>query len=291
MIATVSDRTLVLLRQKCYPFYGDTLHYDKPNTYTRLYQVAITFSMTALYQDLQTLGLSPNQATVYLALARSGPSRAGEIIRRTGMHRNLVYLALQELIEKNLVASSKVKGVAVFKTLSFARLLEGPRDKERLAKRLAEDMGSIAHRATLKQEIVVHEGIDELRQFLTRTYEVASVQSVIRYLGFSPHWHEIIDAGAESILVGLQRDKQIRMKALAASVSARQKKYVNHTQGLLEMRISSLVSDETNEIEILDDRISIRLFTPPYFVVEIVNKELAKNYQNYFDSLWRMTKR
>jgi len=247
--------------------------------------------MTSPYQDLQILGLSSNQATVYLALARSGQSRAGEIIKRTSMHRNLVYVALQELIERNLVASNKIKGIAAFKTLSFARLLEEPRHKERLAKRLAEDMARIAHRATSAQEIVVHEGIDELRRYLIGTYDRTPSRSLIRYLGFSSHWNDIIERDMEDQLIRTHLDKKIQMRAIAKSLTQEQQRYARRTKGFSLFRISPIVSDETNEIEILDDRISIRLFASPFFVVEIVNKELAKNYQNYFDSLWRITKR
>ena len=207
------------------------------------------------------------------------------------MHRNLVYVALQELVERNLVASSKIKGIAVFKTLSFARLLEEPRHKERLAKRLAEDMARIAHRATSQQEIVVYEGIDELQRYLINTYDRVPSHSLIRYLGFSPHWNDIIERDVEDQLIRTHRDKEIQMRAMAKSLTPEQKRYAKRTKGFSVFRTSPLVSDETNEIEILDDRISIRLFASPFFVVEIVNKELAKNYQNYFDSLWRMTRR
>jgi len=84
------------------------------------------FLMT-LYSDLQTLGLTANQAQVYLTLARAGELKAGEVIKKTGLHRNLVYTALQELIEKKLVSSSKFKNVAVYKTLAPARLLREDR--------------------------------------------------------------------------------------------------------------------------------------------------------------------
>ena len=50
--------------------------------------------MTTIYQELQQIGLTPNQALVYLALFRMGEAKAGQLIRKTGLHRNLVYGAL-----------------------------------------------------------------------------------------------------------------------------------------------------------------------------------------------------
>ena len=54
----------------------------------------------------------------------------------------------------------------------------------------------------------------------------------------------------------------------------------------MEIKESPLVADDTSGIEILEDRISIRSFVEPYFIVEIINPQLAKNYQRYFDFLW-----
>ena len=89
--------------------------------------------MTTIYEQLQYVGLTSNQATIYLALFKLGDAKAGELIKKTGFHRNLVYGALEELAEKKLISVSKKKGVFIYKVLSPNRLLAEAQEKERVA--------------------------------------------------------------------------------------------------------------------------------------------------------------
>lgn len=77
------------------------------------------------------------------------------------------------------------------------------------------------------------------------------------------------------------------MKALANSITTPDKKFLKSAPWA-QIKTSHLISNETSGIEILDNRISIRSFIEPYFVVEITHKQLAKNYQAHFDFLWKL---
>ncbi len=239
-----------------------------------------------LYADLQHIGLTPNQATVYLALSRAGAAKAGEIIKKTGFHRNLVYMALQELIGKKLMTISRVSDVAVYKILSPSRLLGDLQEKERVVKEIVEELALLTKKATSGQEIVVYEGIDEFRRYEKNLYNSFKPGGLIRYLGISPQWRELVGESLESKLIAIQSKKKIRMRALTNTVTEELQSYVGRAKDLVTIRTNQLISSETNNTIILGERISIRSFLEPVFVVEIVNKTLAKNYQNYFDFLW-----
>ena len=53
---------------------------------------------------LENLGLSKNESSVYVALLKIGLTSAKAILEETGLHRQLVYDALDSLIEKGLVS-------------------------------------------------------------------------------------------------------------------------------------------------------------------------------------------
>ncbi len=250
----------------------------------------VTFIMTTLFQDLQSLGLTANQSQVYLTLARSGPSKAGEVIKKTGLHRNLVYVALQELIEKKLVSQSKVKGIAVYKTLSPSRLLAEPEEKERLAKGVIEELTLLSKKTRSGQEIVIYEGIEEFRRYEENLYNTFKPKSLIRYLGLAPLWQKVVGENLEDKLIAIQSARGVKMHALAHTITQGQQDYVDKAKGLVTIRTNPLISSDTNNTVILDDRISLRSFVEPFFVVEIVNEALAKNHQNYFDFLWKNSK-
>ena len=56
-----------------------------------------------LPQLLTSLGLSKNEAKVYLALLDLGSATAGKIAEKSKVHRTNVYDALERLIEKGVV--------------------------------------------------------------------------------------------------------------------------------------------------------------------------------------------
>jgi DNA-binding MarR family transcriptional regulator len=242
--------------------------------------------MTQINTLLKQLGLTSNQIFIYLQLAKKGKSKAGELIRSTGFHRNIVYGTLDELIERRLVTSSKDGGVMVYKISDPQRLVAEQEDKVRAAKDVASELIKYSKSVT-PQEIIIYEGQKDFVTQARRAYEILKPGSTARTLGTSPVWHDLVgnDIGGE--LIELHKKKKIKWLALSKKITPGDKKYIDEVEGLMKIKESPLVSDDTNGIEILEDRISIRSFVEPYFIVEIVNSQLAKNYQKYFDFLWK----
>ena len=243
------------------------------------------YAMTDVYQNLQKIGLTRNQASIYLALFRMGEAKAGALIRKTGFHRNLVYTALSELVEKKLVGVSKSRGTAVYKTLSPGRLLGDIQEKEAAAKEAIRELTSLSRGNT--QEIIVYEGIDEFRRQEEKVWAIPEPGGVIRFLGTSPRWFEVIGPSLAEDLIEIQNAKRMRLEMLTHTISKKDHDFIKKTKGFSKIKKHPLIASDTNVTAILDDRIFIRSYVEPYFVVEIINSELAKNYKNYFDHLWR----
>ena len=87
----------------------------------------------SLLKDLQILGFTKNLAKVYLVLFELGEGKAGEIVKKTGMHRHIVYTALTELEQKKLVSRTTENGVMRFHPLNPDFLLSEVQRKEDLA--------------------------------------------------------------------------------------------------------------------------------------------------------------
>jgi DNA-binding MarR family transcriptional regulator len=244
--------------------------------------------MTQVNTLLKELGLTPNQTYIYLHLAKRGKAKAGEIIKATGFHRNIVYGTLEELIEKRLVGSSKENGVLVYRIFDPERLVAEQEERVRKAKDLVGELAKYTKGGS-PQQIVIYEGQKDFVTQARRAYEIMSPGGTARTLGISPKWHELVGNEIGEELLELHMKKKIHWKALAKRITKEDKKYIDATKGLMEGKESQLVADDTTGIEILEDRISIRSFVEPYVIVEIINEQLAKNYQRYFDFLWEMT--
>ena len=77
---------------------GDIYHHN-------LYMGGCLFSLVKTL--LSELGLTENESTVYEMLLRDGPSLAGKITQKTGIHRRNVYDCLERLNKKGLVGFVK----------------------------------------------------------------------------------------------------------------------------------------------------------------------------------------
>lgn len=244
--------------------------------------------MTQVNTLLKELGLTSNQTYIYLHLAKRGKSKAGEIIKATGFHRNIVYGTLEELIEKRLVGSSKEDGVLVYRIYDPERIVAEQEDRVRKARDLVGELAKYTKGGS-PQQIVIYEGQKDFITQARRAYEVLPVGGSVRMLGISPVWHDLVGDEVGEELMKIHLDKKLKSRALAKKITSKDKKYIELTGGLMEGKETPLVADDTSGIEILEDRISIRSFVEPYVIVEIVNEQLAQNYQHYFDFLWEMT--
>lgn len=262
------------------------LYYDKNKLLFIKFARIITIFMTQISTLLKELGLTSNQAYIYMHLAKKGKAKAGEIIRATGFHRNIVYGTLEELAEKRLIGSSKENGVQVYRPYDAQRIVAEQEERVRKAKELVEELAKFRMDST-PQQIIIYEGKKDFITQARRAYESIGRNKIARTLGTSPIWHELVGHDIGEELTEIQIAKKIHWKMLTKKITNEDKKYVALAKDLLEMKESHLVSDDTNGIEILEDRISIRSFVEPYFIVEIINRQLAENYQKYFDFLWK----
>ncbi len=65
-------------------------------------------------EALQGLGLTANEAKLYLLLLKGGKAKATDLAAKSGMHRRVVYDTLAQLEKKGMVGQASVGGVLTF---------------------------------------------------------------------------------------------------------------------------------------------------------------------------------
>jgi sugar-specific transcriptional regulator TrmB len=70
--------------------------------------------MQSIEHQLHSIGLSKNESQVYVVLCTLGLCKAGDVVKKTKLHRMLVYTALDQLVDRGLATRSKNTGGAVF---------------------------------------------------------------------------------------------------------------------------------------------------------------------------------
>lgn len=237
-----------------------------------------------LLKDLQTLGFTKNLSTIYLVLFELGEAKAGEIVRKTGMHRNIVYRGLEELEEKKLITKSQVRGIALFKVLDPARIMGEVENKQKLAEQIIEELKE--KHSIVSQEIIVREGVEELRKFEMDTYNKMEKGEVLCHLGLSTNWYEVLGKKVTEKLVNIQNQKQFFIHAISGYITGEEKGYEQVTKGLTTFKTISSITARKNEVTICRDKVFIKIFIEPYTIIEIKNHEIVASYKEYFNLLW-----
>ncbi|MDD2656944.1 MAG: helix-turn-helix domain-containing protein [Patescibacteria group bacterium] len=238
-----------------------------------------------LLKDLQKLGFTKNLATVYTTLFELGEAKAGNIVRSTGMHRNLVYLALEELEEKKLVSKSQTRGVARFNVLDPTRLLGEVEEKKKLAEDIIDELKS-KHKIQ-SQEIIIYEGLAEMQKKMLSIYESMEEGDHMNILGgTSSSWFEAMGEKNINKFLKIQEQRKFFINLIGGELDENEQKLKNKLGDFINYKIIPNVFSKTNETNILKDRVILLIFVEPFTTVEIINPAVAESFKKYFDILW-----
>lgn len=231
----------------------------------------------------ETFGLTKLESKVYLTLLDLGPSLAGLITRKSGIHRRNVYDALERLIQKGLVGYIIKNNRKYFEAANPEKLLELLKEKEESIKSILPQLKSKYEQTFEKSETLFFKGKNGLK---TVFEDQLSIKKEILILGASSlareilkyyfHWYD-------------KRRIKSKIKAkLLYNESARKDRKIRLAQ------IRYLPKDYHNPaaMNIYGDKVAIIHWSKDNpFVILIRDKEIAEGYRNYFNLLWNMAKR
>ncbi|MEI8143711.1 MAG: helix-turn-helix domain-containing protein [Candidatus Berkelbacteria bacterium] len=237
-------------------------------------------------EELQKLGFSISEAEVYLALIDIGKTGAGEIIKRTSLHRNIVYETLDKLIAKKLVSKFVFKKVAQFIATDPNRILEEQKNRLEIA---SEIVPGLISKSKFKQEIVIYEGLDGFKTFNMHFIESTKENTVLHVLGaVGDRWYELMGDKYKKY-EKLRASKKIWFKMVEYHESAIDKQIMDRNN-YYDVRVVQQNFETPANVLIWNDYIALQTLVEPYSVIEIKNPALAKSYLNYFNLLWKSGK-
>ena len=114
-------------------------------------------------EELKAAGLSDNEIKIYLALLDYGPSLAGVISRKTGMHRRTVYDTTEMLIKKGLVGYILKNNRRLFQASNPERILDALKEKENLILPLIVGLKERYSKTKEKEETNFYKGKEGLK--------------------------------------------------------------------------------------------------------------------------------
>ena len=106
------------------------------------------------------LGFSKEEAKIYLVLLEFGQSTAGPIVKKTALHRQVVYDTLEKLKRKELVLETIKSNRKNWLAADPLQIMKRVKIQESLVKEILPDLFSLQKASKHRQEVKIFEGVE-----------------------------------------------------------------------------------------------------------------------------------
>jgi len=244
---------------------------------------------------LEKIGFTGNEIKVYLALLELGSVTAGEVIKKTKLHRAGVYDTIERLMKKGIVSYVIKANRKYFEATPPENLISFVEEKEDKIKKEKEEIKKIIPELdTMRllskepQDVTVfkgHKGIQSALEQLLKAKEIFA-------LGGYSEETEGLKYCLKFILPRIHAERikrKIPIKFVFPKGSrkrADELKKMQYTKvRILNDKFASLIGTQ-----IFEENILIILWSKNPIAILIKSKEIANSYKQYFDYLWTQSK-
>ncbi|MBS3094993.1 hypothetical protein J4474_04975, partial [Candidatus Pacearchaeota archaeon] len=208
-------------------------------------------------------------------------------IKKTKLHRNIVYDNLEKLIEKGLVGFVLIKNIKHFEVASSEELKEYVNRKreeilneEKIMKELLPQIEKLKISSERKQEATIFRGKKGLKTILE---EITKIKSELLVFGTGWGMKESMGSYYEQWHLKLKLNK-VKCKILLPE---------NKKRDFLNPFIAKYLSEKEvipSTIAIYEDKVLNIIWGEEPIAILIISEKASQSYKNYFELLWKTAK-
>lgn len=248
------------------------------------------------YAELEKIGLNKNEAIVYIELSRLGQASAGELIKKTGFHRNIVYDNLEKLIDKGLASFITEGKRKIFQITSPEMLTEfldkeqeSLDEKKKTAEKIRAQIKKQFDTAREKQESVILRGVKGVKLISKDVFETN--QDYVSF-GAPAISNEIMGKDFWMGVARRLKEKKLRVKLLfnesLRDWGEQMKKELGYTSK--ELKYLDYPTEPITQTTVYGTKVAIGVWTQKPIITLIDNAEVANSYREFFNVLWSQAK-
>ncbi|MBU0962715.1 MAG: hypothetical protein KKD48_02310 [Nanoarchaeota archaeon] len=231
---------------------------------------------------LKEVGLTEIEIKVYLMLLKEGSSLAGEIVRKTGLHRRSIYDSIERLIEKGLVSYIKTNNRKYFEAVDPSRLLEILKEKEDNLKSIIPELEDFKKIPKEKKETLFFRGKQALKSVFDDQLKEGKE---ILIFGDTINVNEILK------YYFFKFDKERVRKKISIRMifdeSAKNNKELRKIP-LCKMKFIKNGSKSNMSTYIYSNNIAIVVWSENPHAILIKEKSVSDGFKSYFEFIWRI---
>jgi sugar-specific transcriptional regulator TrmB len=242
---------------------------------------------------LMKAGLTKQEAEVYLTLLYLGPSTAGKITAKSGIHRRCVYDCTERLIKKGLVSYFRLNKKRLFEAAHPERLLQVLSEKEEQIRKSFGDIESILPQlisnykfSAFKHEAGVFRGKEGLKTILEDILKTGKENLILGGESTAPK----ILANYLNKFHQRRIEKKIPEKFLFNSSEKGRGKEISKMD-YTKVRFLPVPFDSSVTINIFGAKTAfITWLEEEPLGILIENGHIADGMRTYFDLIWKISK-
>lgn len=238
-----------------------------------------------MIQDLEFIGLHKNEAKVYEALVKFGPCKAGLLINKLDLHRNLVYQSLESLVLRGYATKFIKQNVRHFQITDPHSLLAQVKQKEAVVSELVKEIATYQHKSN--QQIVVYEGLESYRNYWIQSLERVPDGTVDYCVGTpkTKDWIHLLGSAYKRYLE-LRLQKGIYWKTIHFKIEEGERRMLREHPELTEYRLWERDIDCIGNFNVVHDTVILHTISDPPRIIEIRDASMVLIFKNYFDMMW-----
>lgn len=235
-----------------------------------------------MIDELKNSGLTETESKVYEALLEFGPSQAGFISRKTGLHRRVVYDVSERLIQKGVIGYILKNNKRLFQASNPNRLIDILEEKKKSILEVLPLMLTKYNSTKKKEETNFYKGKEGLKTVFEDQIETGEE---IKIIGASPLAYDILQFYFKWF-----DKKRVERKIKTKIIFNKSDKLPRIP--LSEIRVLPEKYSSPLAVNIYGDKVAIILWSKenPLAIV-IKNKEISDGYKKHFELIWKMSKR
>jgi len=236
-------------------------------------------------QTLIEIGMTLNEAKVYLALLEIGSSTVVEISKKCKIHRPNVYDSLQKLIEKGIVSLIAKENTTYYQASNPAMLEMFLKEKEIKLQTILPNLNELFNMAKRKSFANVFEGINAVSKILYNLLEYKKEILVYGIPRVAPEMAKYFIMSFHKVRI----EQKVKMKHIYNFNAIERIKYLND-MSYTEAKYAPIEAESVVATHICGDEVALVIWTDNPKVIQIVDKDVAESYRNYFNMLWNIAK-
>src|SRR3989344_6443695 len=229
--------------------------------------------------DLRDAGLTDNEDKVYTALVELGPSLAGTISRKIGLHRRTVYDVTETLIQKGFISYMLENNRRVFSAVNPQRIIDSIEEKKNSLMPLISNLKIKFESSKKKERTNFYKGKNGLKMVFESQLdypEILILGATREAYNSMPYYFKWFNER--------RKEKKVKIKLITSDKTINPK-ILSETRYLAEKYSEPMV------INIYGNNVAMILWGKQPFALVVEQEEFASGYKKYFELLWRIAKK